>query len=246
MPGDPQVGLGQRHSTLDRKLRKKCQCWCISSRTPSSPASRAASRPEPTPNQPGTICRDWVQPKTQGMARSPSRPAPESGRRDGAGAEVQFGELVDGGGGEEVRGQVGVVDQRAVGAVGGVGDGVHRRVPAGQRLVRLARRGVQGGCLQRGGDGQLQVLAGERGEQVLVGDDLALLGDLDLAFEGAPRLGEDRVVGGAAAAADGAAAAVEEAQPYAVRGGRRRAAARWARWISHCEVVMPPNLEESE
>ena len=47
------------------------------------PASRAAFRPEPTPNQPGTICRDWVQPNTHGMARRPPSPAPESGRLDG-------------------------------------------------------------------------------------------------------------------------------------------------------------------
>ena len=57
------------------------------------------------------------------------------------------------------------------------------------------------------------------GIEVLVGDDLALLGHLDLALQGAPGLGEDRVVRGAAAAADGAAAAVEEPQPYAVAVG---------------------------
>ncbi len=57
------------------------------------------------------------------------------------------------------------------------------------------------------------------GMQVLVGDDLALFGDLDLAFQGAPGLGEDRLVGGAAAAADGAAAAVEEPQPHPVAVG---------------------------
>ena len=57
------------------------------------------------------------------------------------------------------------------------------------------------------------------GIEVLVGDDLALLGHLDLALQRAPGLGEDRVVRGAAAAADGAAAAVEEAQPYAVAVG---------------------------
>ena len=97
-----------------------------------------------------------------------------------------------------------------------------------------------------GGDGQFQVLAGEGGDEVLVGDDLALLGHLDLALQGAPGLGEDRVVGGAAAAADGAAAAVEEAQAHAVAVGDV-AQARAGRGGSPTgEVVMPPNLEESE
>src|SRR5262249_58335194 len=135
------------------------------------------------------------------------------------GAEVEVGELVDGGGGEEVRGQVGVLDEPAVGGGGGVGDDVHGRVPGGEGLDGLAGRGVQGGGLQGGGDGQFEVLAGQGRDQVLVGDDLAVLGDLDLAFEGAPGLREDRVVGGAAAAADGAAAAVEEPEPYAVAVG---------------------------
>src|SRR6185312_3527919 len=63
---------------------------CISTSTESQPASRAAFRPDPTPNQPGTICRDWVQPNTHGMARNPSIPPPESGRR--LGREPMFSE----------------------------------------------------------------------------------------------------------------------------------------------------------
>lgn len=74
---------------------------------------------------------------------------------------MEVGELVHGGGGEEVRGQVRVLDEAAVGAVGGVGDGLHGRVPAGQGLVGLSGRGVQGGCLERRGDGQFEVLPGE-------------------------------------------------------------------------------------
>ena len=70
-------------STFETKVRKKCHCSCISDRTSSSPASRAAANPDPTPNQPGTIWRDWVQPNTHGIARSPSMPPPEDGRRDG-------------------------------------------------------------------------------------------------------------------------------------------------------------------
>src|SRR5690606_13164706 len=142
-----------------------------------------------------------------------------AGAAGGPGAQVQVGELVDGGGGEEVRRQAGVLDQLAVGGVGGVGDDVHGGVPAGEGLVGLAGRGVQGGRLEGGGDGQFEVLPGEGRDEVLVGDDLALFGDLDLALGGAPGLGEDGGVGGAAAAADGAGAAVEEAQADAVAVG---------------------------
>ena len=70
-------------ATFERKLRKKCQCAYISASRSPSPASRAAARPLPTPYQPGTIWRDWVQPNTHGIARRPSMPAPESGRRAG-------------------------------------------------------------------------------------------------------------------------------------------------------------------
>ena len=93
-------------------------------------------------------------------------------------------------------------------------------VPAGAARRRTdARLAVQDRRLQRGGERELEVLPRQRRQRVLVGDDLALLGHLDLAVERAPRLGEDRVVRRAAAAADGAAAAVEEPQPYAVPAG---------------------------
>ena len=78
-------------STLEMKVRKKCQCSCISrehGRAAGLPGRLAD--PDPTPNQPGTICRDWVQPNTHGMARSPAMPPPESGRR--AGREPMFSE----------------------------------------------------------------------------------------------------------------------------------------------------------
>jgi hypothetical protein len=70
-------------ATFERKLRKKYQRSCISPSRSPSPASRAAARPLPTPYHPGTICRDWVQPNTHGIARSPPVPAPDSGLRDG-------------------------------------------------------------------------------------------------------------------------------------------------------------------
>ena len=70
-------------STLLIRLRKKCQWRSISCRSGSSPASRAAFRPDPAPNQPGTICRDCVQPNTHGIARSPSSPLSEVVRLEG-------------------------------------------------------------------------------------------------------------------------------------------------------------------
>ena len=67
--------------------------------------------------------------------------------------------------------------------------------------------------------GELEVFPGQLRQRVLVRDDLALLGELDLALEHAVGLGHDGVVGRPAAAAHGAAAAVEEAHADAVLGG---------------------------
>ena len=66
---------------------------------------------------------------------------------------------------------------------------------------------------------ELDVLLCQAWQEVLVRDHLALLGQLDLAVERAPRLGEDGGVGRAAAAPDRAASAVEEAEPDAVALG---------------------------
>ena len=72
--------------------------------------------------------------------------------------------------------------------------------------------------LQHGGDGEFEVFPGEGGQEVLVRDDLALLGHLDLAGECSPRLGEDGLMGRATAAPDASAATVEEAQLHAMFG----------------------------
>ncbi len=66
--------------------------------------------------------------------------------------------------------------------------------------------------LQDGGHGELQVLPRESGNEILVRDHVALLGELDLTLEGSPGLGEDRRVGGTAAAADRSSPAVEQTQ----------------------------------
>src|SRR5919205_210608 len=55
--------------------------------------------------------------------------------------------------------------------VRGGGDHVHGGVPAGQRLRALPGGAVEGGGLQGGRQGQLQVLPGQSGQRVLVGDD---------------------------------------------------------------------------
>ena len=120
---------------------------------------------------------------------------------------------------DEVGRQVRVLDEPAVAHVRRLREQVHHVVPAAQRLGVGARRAVQHRRLEGCGEGQLQVLAGQRRQPVLVGDDLALLGHLDLAVESSPWLREDRVVARATAAADRAAAAVEETQPHAVRNG---------------------------
>ena len=73
--------------------------------------------------------------------------------------------------------------------------------------------------LDDGGQRELDVLLGQAWQEVLVRDHLALLGQLDLAVERAPRLGEDGGVGRAAAAPDRAASPVEEAKPDAVALG---------------------------
>ncbi len=134
-------------------------------------------------------------------------------------ADVQVGEQVHRGRGEEVGGQVGVVQQLPVALVRRVGDDLHRGVPALPGLGAAARAAVQHRRLEGSGDGQLEVLPGQDRQAVLVGDDLALLGDLHRPVERAVRQGEHRLVGRAATAADRAAAAVEEAQVDPVPGG---------------------------
>ncbi len=100
-------------STLDRNVRKKCQLRVhLGQHVGVSPAARAAARPEPTPNQPGTICRDWVQPNTHGIARRPPSPAPAFGPLGRPGADVERAEQLGRRGRPEVRRQVRVLDQR--------------------------------------------------------------------------------------------------------------------------------------
>ena len=77
-----------------------------------------------------------------------------------------------------------------------------------------ARQGVEGG-----GDHELEIALGEDDVGVLPVEDLALLGEAELAGEAVDGLGEDGAVGGSAAAAYGSSAAVEEAQGDAAVAG---------------------------
>ena len=162
VPGDPQVGLGERHLDVGEEVAEEVPLLVhlVEHAVEAGLAQRlqAGADAEPAGHDlprlgPAEDPRDGAQSVEAGAG---------VGAAGGPRAEVQVGELVHGRGGEEVRGQVRVLDQPAVGGVGGVGDGVHGRVPAGQRLVGLAGRGVQGGRLEGGRDGQLQVLPGQR------------------------------------------------------------------------------------
>ena len=70
-------------STLEMKVRKKCQSANMPRISASWPAARRAARPLPAPNHPGMIWRDWVHPNTQGMARRSVIPEVAVPRRDG-------------------------------------------------------------------------------------------------------------------------------------------------------------------
>ena len=82
-----------------------------------------------------------------------------------------------------------MVDEAAVAGERGVGDGLHDVSVALPLVIGSARGAVQGGTLHHGGQGQLQVLAGQLRQRVLVRDDLALFGELDFTLEDAVAAG---------------------------------------------------------
>ena len=172
-----------------------------------------ASTAEPKPYQPGSISRHCAQLNTQGIARRSSMLAGLLARRRPA-ADVQRRDLGDDGRVPEIIGEaLGLVDQVAIGLEGLRRQLVHR----GQ--IFLARRALprlQQARLQRRGSEDFQIAAADFGVGIFAGDDLALLGDADLAVHGAAGLREDRLVARPAAAADRAAAAVEQPQPDVV------------------------------
>ena len=92
------------------------------------------------------------------------------------------------------------------------GDLVHCRFELGRGLAHAGRGEAR---LDQGGGQQFQVVAADARIGVLGRDDLALLGEPELAAHAPRGLGEDGLVAGAAAAAHGAAPAVEQAQAHA-------------------------------
>ena len=82
--GELEVGLHERHRDVREEVAEEAPLVVhLAQRRPARPRARRRARSR-RPNQPGTIWRDCVQPKTQGIARRPSIPPPESGRREGA------------------------------------------------------------------------------------------------------------------------------------------------------------------
>ena len=101
----------------------------------------------------------------------------------------------------EEHGEPGLLHEGAVGGARDRGELGHR-VPAGRG--RLERPALVLPCRRqerRRGD-LLEVALGDRRVGVVGGDDLALLGELETAVDGARGLGEDRAVRRPAAAAD--------------------------------------------
>ena len=132
--------------------------------------------------------------------------APTSGR---SGADVHLPQLLDRSRGGEVLDQTRGLHEPAIGGVGIVGHAVHDRVPPRDGALVVAGGLVGQGGLQHRGERQVQVPTGDFRVAVLVGDDLALFSEFDLAVQDAVGLGENRGVGRPAAPADGSTPAVE-------------------------------------
>ena len=218
MRGDVEVGLGQRHLDVgDERAEEVPVGVHVGQRGFQAGLARRlqpGSDPEPAGHD-LTGLGPAEDPRDGPQAADPTTGVRPPGR---ARADVERAQLLHRGRGHEVGRQPRVVDEGPVGGERGVADQLHRPVPGLELVGALPRRGVQAGGAQHGGHGQLQVLPGQFRQRVLVADHLALLGELDLAGQHAPGLGQDGVVGRSAAATDGATPAVEEAQPNAVPG----------------------------
>jgi hypothetical protein len=159
--GDPQVGLGEGHLDVGDEVAEEVPLFVHlvehGVQAGFAQGLQPRSHAEPAGHDlPGLGPAEDPRDGAQSVERDA-----RAGAAGGPRAQVQVGELVDRRGGEEVRRQVGVLDELAVGGVGGVADDVHRGVPAGECLDGLAGCGVQGGGLQGGRDGEFEVLAGQ-------------------------------------------------------------------------------------
>ena len=245
-PGDPQVGLGQRHLHVAQQVGEERPLAA------SRPARRRSRRRGPRAARcPARTSR--ARPSGSGSSRTPTgspagrprsgRPLP--GRRDGREPTFSLPSSSTGVAALKNSGSPGRAIRPVCGA-GGVADHVHRLVPALQGGVVPARDLVQQRRVQHRGQHDLQVAPGQGGQRVLVGDHLALLGDLHRRVDGAERRARPPPPRTARRRARpsrrgrGTAAAAPRAWPPMSRS------CRCARWISHCEVVMPAPLFESE
>ena len=229
-------------------MRKKCHSACISCEHVAEPGAARRLEPgadaEPAGHDlpglgPAEHPRDRPQPVEPAAGVAAAWPA---GSRCSASRAARPGWTA-----RKYAGRSGSSTSVAVRRVRRVETTLHRRVPAGQlRPAAAAAAGAAADARSTAATVSSRFSRASAGSGYLSRDDLALLGELDLAVEHARGLGQDRVVRRPAAAPDRAAAAVEEPQPDAVPRRRTSRSARWAWWISHCDVVMPASLLESE
>ena len=202
--------LARTMSRFESNVRKNGQSAfirCSNARPSSSCAAMKSRTAEPKPNQPGRLTRDWPHEKTPGDGAQVLDP-PGRFARGGARADVEFGDLRDRRGGEEViREARHLVDHGPVGR--------HAELRYGGGSLQEGRRRRGGGreesCLDAGGHQQFEVAAADLGVRIFARNDLALFGEADLPLHGAGRLRQDRLVARATAAPDRAAAPVETA-----------------------------------
>ena len=225
--GQRQVALGQHHVHVRQQGAEERplpvhllqQGQALRAGRCSDCRSRNSCTAVPKPYQPGKVRRHWPQLKLQGMARRSSMRCDGLARRRPR-ADVEFGDLADRRGAEEVIGEARASRRPARGRppcwpAKGV------RAATQERLGRCLGRLQQGG-FQRRRDQRFQVAPADLGVGVFGADHFALFGQPDLAAHGAGRLRQDGLVARAAAAAHGAAAAMEHAQLDVVRVGELR------------------------
>ena len=154
VPGDAQVGLGQRHRHVGQERAEEVPAAVHLVEHVAEPGLARGRQPGARRRTSRARSAATASSRTPtGSRAGPSSPAPASGRRDGREPMLQRRPSSSTGvDGEEVGGQVGVVDQRAVAVVRGVGHDVHHVVPAGQLVLRTCAgaRCSDGGLERRG------------------------------------------------------------------------------------------------
>ena len=218
----------------------------ISSSCADSPASRAARSPLPSPNQPGTTIRVCVQPNTHGIARRSSNVgASRPGRRDGR--EPTF---------SSPSSSTGVAEEKNRGSPG---------CPTSARYaVRAASLTTFIAASQR--SSVAPSMRDDWCSSVASSTAARRISRLSWARAGSEYLSEttspcsvsfivaSTVPNGADSTASAAGPPPRPTEPPRPWNSRSRTpclapmsrSCRWARWISHCDVVIPAPLLESE